>query len=74
MFYNHKILIGKICEDQTALFVKIASVARTGRSVGTTQNSPESGRSWVQSQVAASARYGEFSSREKYHGFSPEKH
>ena len=46
---------------------------RTGRSVGTTRNSTESGRSRVQSQVAAGAKYGEFSSREKSHGFSPEK-
>ena len=35
---------------------------RTGRSVGTTRNSAESGRSRVQSQVADGTRYGEFSS------------
>ena len=33
---------------------------RTGRSVGTTRNSTESGRSRVQSQVAAGAKYREF--------------
>ena len=37
---------------------------RTGRNVGTTRNSTESGRSLVQSRVAAGAKYGEFSSRE----------
>ena len=36
-------------------------VVRMGRSVGTTRNSTtESGRSRVQSQVAAGAKYGEF--------------
>ena len=34
---------------------------------------PQSGRLRVQSQVAAGAKYGEFSSREKSDGFSPEK-
>ena len=46
---------------------------RTGRSVDATRNSTESGRSRVRSQAAAGAKYGESSSREKSHGFSPEK-
>ena len=43
---------------------------RMGRSVGTTDNSTGSGRLWVRSQVLANAKYGEFSSRETFHGFS----
>ena len=37
------------------------------------RNSTESGGSRVQSEVAAGAKYGEFSSGEKSRGFSPEK-
>ena len=56
--YDHSLVSGRLC-------------GRMGRSVGTTRNSTESGRSQVQSQVAAGAKHGEFSSREKSHGFSP---
>ena len=46
---------------------------RTGSSIGTTLNSTESGSLRVRSQVAAGTKYGEFSSREKSYGFSPEE-
>ena len=46
---------------------------RTGKSVGTTRNPTESGTSRVRSRAAAGAKYGEFLSRKKFHGFSPEK-
>ena len=66
------------CADShalTAIFICVNKdiCGRTGRSVGATRNSTESGRSRVQSQVAAGAKYGELLSREKSHGFSPEK-
>ena len=40
---------------------------QTGRSVGTTRNSTESGTSRVQSQAATGAKYGGFSSSWKSH-------
>ena len=53
--------------------IYICLCGRTGVIVGTTLNSTESGRSQVRSQVAAGAKYGEFSSTQKSHDFPPEK-
>ena len=47
--------------------IYICLCGRTGGIVGTTLNSTESGRSQVRYQVAAGAKYGEFSSTQKSH-------
>ena len=57
----------------TASPVVLLTKEREVRSFVTTRNSTESGRSRDRSQVAAGVKYGEFLSRDKSRGFSPEK-